>query len=136
MKNQIVDEKGDLVHIANLQEIPDKLSGVLYVEPNYNNISQTDVGYVVKDTFIVGKATNYNDGMGWYLAPTPKGMTLQRCPKCGVKIKNGSKVLFSAGEPGTRSRLWARVCNFVQSPDCINQDEEAIGVVESNDYYN
>ena len=135
MKNQIVDEKGNLVHIANLQEIPDKLSGVLYVEPNYNNISQTDVGYVVKDTFIVGKATNHNDGMGWYLAPMPIGTTLQRCPTCGVKIENGSKVLFSAGQPGTRSRLWARVCNFVQSPDCINQDEEAIGIVESNDYY-
>ncbi|BFM40557.1 hypothetical protein [Synechocystis sp. LKSZ1] len=57
------------------------------------------------------------------------------CPVCGVTIENGAKVVFSAGPAGTRARLWARVCNFAKSPDCINQDEASIGDVQSNDYY-
>ena len=61
--------------------------------------------------------------------------SLQKCPKCGVLIENDSKVLFSAGQPGTRARLWARVCQYVKSPDCINQDDSKIGDVASNDYY-
>lgn len=60
---------------------------------------------------------------------------IQICPVCGVKIEDGAKVIFSAGPSGTRSRLWARVCNFVQNPNCINQDENLIGDVKSEDYY-
>jgi hypothetical protein len=62
-------------------------------------------------------------------------LSLQVCPVCGVKIESGEKVLFSYGPPGTRSRLWARVCNYVQKPGCINQDEEARVLVQETDYY-
>lgn len=60
---------------------------------------------------------------------------LQVCPICGVKIEGNDKVIFSSGPVGTRARLWARVCNYVQKPECINQDPEAIGSVHENDYY-
>ncbi|MEA5535148.1 hypothetical protein [Crocosphaera sp. XPORK-15E] len=60
---------------------------------------------------------------------------VQICPVCGVKIEGGDKVIFSAGPVGTRARLWARVCNYAQKPDCINQDHTAIGSVHENDYY-
>jgi hypothetical protein len=59
---------------------------------------------------------------------------IQICPVCGVKIENGEKVIFSSGPTGTRARLWARVCNFVKKPDCIN-NQETIGEIGSNDYY-
>ncbi len=60
---------------------------------------------------------------------------LQTCPVCGVKIEGGDKVIFSSGPVGTRARLWARVCNYARKPGCINQDQEAIGTVDENDYY-
>ncbi|MFM7437967.1 MAG: hypothetical protein ACKO2V_16055 [Snowella sp.] len=62
--------------------------------------------------------------------------TSEVCPVCGVTIENGAKVVFSVGPSGTRAKLWARVCNFAKNPDCINQDEESIGAVKNNDYYN
>ncbi|MBE7383091.1 MAG: hypothetical protein F6J95_016965 [Leptolyngbya sp. SIO1E4] len=50
----------------------------------------------------------------------------QTCPVCGVKIMvgfvGGDRVLFSAGPPGTRARLWARVCQYVQKSGCINPE--------------
>jgi len=62
--------------------------------------------------------------------------SLQKCPVCGVLIEDDSKVIFSAGPPGTRSRLWARVCQYVQSkPGCINREDTKIGDVSSRDYY-
>ncbi|MDJ0597252.1 MAG: hypothetical protein QNJ37_00175 [Crocosphaera sp.] len=60
----------------------------------------------------------------------------ETCPVCGVKIVGGDKVIFSSGPVGTRARLWARVCNYAKRPGCINQDQEAIGTVHENDYYN
>lgn len=57
------------------------------------------------------------------------------CPACGVKIVGGDKVLFSVGAPGTRSRLWARVCQFAKKPGCINTNSEQIGEVKPSDYY-
>lgn len=60
---------------------------------------------------------------------------VQVCPVCGVRIENGEKVMFSVGKPGTRARLWARVCNYVQKEECINQDQESIGFIPANDYY-
>lgn len=60
---------------------------------------------------------------------------IETCPVCSVRIENNAKVLFSAGPPGTRARLWARVCNYAQNPACINQNEEQIGNVSSQDYY-
>ncbi len=50
----------------------------------------------------------------------------QTCPVCGVKIMvgvvGGDRVMFSAGPPGTRARLWARVCQYVNKPGCINAE--------------
>lgn len=57
------------------------------------------------------------------------------CPACGVKIVGGDKVIFSVGAPGTRSRLWARVCQFAKKPGCINTDPRKIGEVQPSDYY-
>ncbi|MBF2034514.1 MAG: hypothetical protein IGR92_03300 [Leptolyngbyaceae cyanobacterium T60_A2020_046] len=49
---------------------------------------------------------------------------IQTCPVCGVKIMTGvvggDRVMFSAGPPGTRARLWARVCQYVEKAGCIN----------------
>jgi hypothetical protein len=59
-----------------------------------------------------------------------------RCPACGVVITPDDSVLFSYGKPGTRARLWARVCQYAKRPDCINKDETKIGDVTPEDYYN
>lgn len=62
----------------------------------------------------------------------------QVCPVCGVKILpaiGGDRVLFSAGPPGTRAKLWARVCQFVDKPACINRDKTAIGEITDSDYF-
>ncbi|MDJ0730212.1 MAG: hypothetical protein QNJ33_09510 [Crocosphaera sp.] len=59
----------------------------------------------------------------------------ETCPVCGVEIVGGDKVIFSSGPVGTRARLWARVCNYAKKSGCINQDQEAIGTVHENDYY-
>ena len=62
----------------------------------------------------------------------------QTCPVCGVKIVSatgGDQVLFSAGPPGTRAKLAARVCQFVQKQGCINKDSSQIGVIQPTDYY-
>jgi len=61
--------------------------------------------------------------------------TFEKCPVCSVQIENDAKVNFSYGKSGTRSRLWARVCQFTKNPDCINQCEGKIGDIKDNDYY-
>ncbi|NJO39665.1 MAG: hypothetical protein HC769_20010 [Cyanobacteria bacterium CRU_2_1] len=63
---------------------------------------------------------------------------IQVCPICGVKILKiigGDRVMFSAGPPGTRAILWARVCQYTEKRGCINRDKEAIGNVKPQDYY-
>lgn len=45
------------------------------------------------------------------------------CPACGVTITDTGEVLFSVGKPGTKERLYARVCQFSKKPDCINNGE-------------
>lgn len=58
------------------------------------------------------------------------------CPVCKVKIKNDREVIFSAGKPGDRTKLWARVCTYVtDNPGCINQDPDKISAVKPNDGY-
>jgi len=60
------------------------------------------------------------------------------CPACNVtiiKAPREDKVLFSAGPPGTRAQLWARVCQYSQKPGCINKDKNAIGEIKPDDYY-
>jgi hypothetical protein len=64
---------------------------------------------------------------------------VQECPVCGVKIEDDAKVLFSCGPSGTRSRLWARVCQFLKDKEkkdaCINLGHPATDVVLESDYY-
>jgi hypothetical protein len=56
--------------------------------------------------------------------------TRQRCSVCGVEIQGmaGGKDLvhFSHGTPGTRAKLWARVCQYLRDDDkqrqCLNQN--------------
>ena len=48
-------------------------------------------------------------------------------------------VHFSQGAPGTRAKLWARVCQFLRTHEqcgqCLNQDLSQRGEVSANDYY-
>lgn len=55
------------------------------------------------------------------------------CPVCGVSITANGTVLFKVGQPGTRAKLHARVCQFNQQPGCINQNAELIGEVTPDD---
>lgn len=56
----------------------------------------------------------------------------QTCPVCGVSI-TGDEVQFSTGAPGTRARLYARVCQYTSNADCINRDPDSIGTVLKED---
>lgn len=62
----------------------------------------------------------------------------QECPVCGVTIEN-DLVKFSYGGPGTRQRLYGRVCQFIKKDltkfsKCINNgvDGDDLG---RDDYY-
>lgn len=61
------------------------------------------------------------------------------CPVCQVKIEprpgGHDLVHFATGPAATRAKLWARVCQFVDKPTCINKDKAAIGTVGVNDYF-
>ena len=67
----------------------------------------------------------------------------QRCSLCQVEIEGveggADRVHFSQGGPGTRAKLWARVCQFLRTPEqtgqCLNQDAELRGEVGVSDYY-
>jgi hypothetical protein len=58
-----------------------------------------------------------------------------RCPACEVVITPDDQVLFSFGKPGTRARLYARVCQYAKRPGCINTDETKIGDIKEKDYF-
>lgn len=62
----------------------------------------------------------------------------QTCSVCGVKILvgivGGDRVLFAAGPPGNRARLYARVCRYVDKAGCINKNGGSQGATP-NDYY-
>ncbi|MGB1417150.1 MAG: hypothetical protein ACPHAS_06170 [Synechococcus sp.] len=68
---------------------------------------------------------------------------VQRCPLCQVEIETcpgrPDKVIFSQGTPGTRSKLWSRVCQFLKTPEqtaaCINQDPERRGPQQVGDAF-
>jgi hypothetical protein len=76
------------------------------------------------------------------MATIPPG-TRQRCTLCKVEIQGmaggNDLVHFSQGAPGTRAKLWARVCQFLRTPEqcgqCLNQDLSQRGEVGANDYY-
>ena len=69
--------------------------------------------------------------------------TRQRCSLCQVEIQGlvGGKDLvhFSQGAPGSRAKFWARVCEYLRSPEqcaqCLNQDPTLRGAVSAADYY-
>ena len=50
-------------------------------------------------------------------------------------FNRGEVVKFSYGSPGTRSKLWARVCRFAQADDCINKFDPMTEEVKSTDFY-
>ncbi|MGC1310076.1 MAG: hypothetical protein WA885_22845 [Phormidesmis sp.] len=64
--------------------------------------------------------------------------TPQTCPICSVKIvpggAAGDRVLFSSGPPGTRAKLWARVCQFNKKPGCLNEQGKD-ETITADDYY-
>lgn len=64
----------------------------------------------------------------------PESQT-QTCPVCKAQIVGNDKVIFSVGAPGTRSKLWARVCQYTNNRACINQDTDAMGDIKKTDYY-
>ncbi|MCP9849182.1 hypothetical protein [Cyanobium sp. Morenito 9A2] len=76
------------------------------------------------------------------MAVIPPG-TRQRCRLCQVEILGmvggNDRVLFSQGAPATRAKLWARVCQFLKSPEqcgqCLNQDPALRGDVQASDFY-
>lgn len=62
---------------------------------------------------------------------------IEICPVCQVQIKNDREVIFSTGKPGDRTKLWARVCQYVadRQEGCINQDTDKIGTLKQTDGY-
>ena len=78
----------------------------------------------------------------WAMAAIPPG-SRQRCTLCQVEIQGmvGGQDLahFSQGAPGSRAKLWARVCQYLRSDDqkaqCLNQDARLRGSVQQSDYY-
>ena len=67
----------------------------------------------------------------------------RRCNLCTVEIQGmaggADLVYFSQGAPGTRAKLWARVCQYLRTSEqcaqCINQDLSLRGEVSGSDYY-
>ncbi len=76
------------------------------------------------------------------MASIPPG-SRQRCSLCQAEIEGmvggGDLVHFSVGAPGTRAKLWARVCQYLRSPEqtgaCLNQDPGRRGEVTAADHY-
>jgi hypothetical protein len=76
------------------------------------------------------------------MAAIPPG-TRQRCSLCQVEIQGMAGgvdlVHFSQGGPSTRSKLWARVCQYLrtdeQKAQCLNQDPSLRGEQQPGDAY-
>ncbi|MFN5193487.1 MAG: hypothetical protein ACK5E6_03545 [Cyanobacteriota bacterium] len=75
------------------------------------------------------------------MAMIPAGSRV-RCNLCLVEIEGqvgGDRVHFSMGAPGSRAKLWARVCQYLRTPEqcgqCINQDPGLRGEVVASDYF-
>ena len=66
-----------------------------------------------------------------------------RCELCQIEINENAdqsdEVLFSRGATGSRSKLWARVCQYLKTDEqkaaCINQDLSQRGVEMPGDRY-
>ncbi len=59
----------------------------------------------------------------------------QTCSLCNVKIDPAGTVHFTYGPPGSRERLYARVCKHVNNQQCINADKSKIGLLIAADHY-
>ena len=76
------------------------------------------------------------------MAAIPPGKR-QRCSLCQVEIQGmaGGKDLvhFSQGAPGSRAKLWARVCQYLRTDEqkcqCLNQDTSLLGTVQPSDFF-
>lgn len=76
------------------------------------------------------------------MAAIPPG-TRQRCALCQVEIQGlaggADLVHFSQGAPASRSKLWARVCQYLrtdgQKAQCLNQDPQQRGDIQPGDGY-
>lgn len=76
------------------------------------------------------------------MAAIPPG-TRQRCSLCQVEIQGmvggNDLVHFSQGVPGSRAKLWARVCQYLRTDEqkgqCLNQDPGQRGTVQPSDYF-
>ena len=76
------------------------------------------------------------------MAAIPPG-SRKRCTLCQVEIQGmvggQDMVHFSQGAPGTRAKLWARVCQYLHSDEqksqCINLDPSLRGMVQPSDYF-
>ena len=66
-----------------------------------------------------------------------------RCELCQIEINeradHGDEVVFSRGATGSRSKLWARVCQYLKTDEqkaaCINQDASLRGTEMPGDRY-
>lgn len=66
-----------------------------------------------------------------------------RCELCQIEINEnadqGDEVVFSRGATGSRSKLWARVCQYLKTDEqkaaCINQDATQRGSDKPGDRY-
>ena len=69
--------------------------------------------------------------------------TQLRCELCQIEINEkadqSDEVLFSRGATGSRSKLWARVCQYLKTDEqkaaCINQDASQRGTEMPGDRY-
>ncbi len=74
---------------------------------------------------------------------TVSSKTQLRCELCQIEIienaDQSDEVLFSRGATGSRSKLWARVCQYLKTDDqkavCINQDASKRGTEMPGDRY-
>ena len=74
---------------------------------------------------------------------TLSSTTQLRCELCQIEINeradHGGEVMFSRGATGSRSTLWARVCQYLKTDEqkaaCINQDASLRGTEMPGDRY-
>ncbi len=59
----------------------------------------------------------------------------QTCSLCSVRIDQKDTVHFSFGKPGSRERLYARVCRHVNDHRCINANEKSLNPITADDHY-
>ncbi|MEB3176209.1 MAG: hypothetical protein VKJ87_01270 [Synechococcus sp.] len=63
----------------------------------------------------------------------------QECPICKVTIDPAlganEEVRFSSGRPASRTKLWARVCQFTKAEGCINSDPALRSTPSKADFY-